>query len=95
MVMNENRLLLEISNIVRLADGIPSALARIHTLPAVCEFLESRPFPFRGRSMSPLNSVTRAAGTPVACIGKWGVPGDMEFAELGPVNRQRTGAEAA
>ncbi len=45
--------------------------------PAVCEFLESRRFPFRGLYMTPLNSGHRAAGTLVACIGTWGVPGDL------------------
>src|SRR6266851_4481291 len=101
MVMKENELLSEIGNIVRHADGIPSALTRIQSLlashcggalliirpaspgavlpavPAVCEFLESRQFPFRGLYMAPLNSGNRAEGTLVACLGTWSVPGDL------------------
>ena len=112
--MKENEVLLEIGNIARLADGIPSALTRIQTLiaaycggallivrpassgpvlpetPAVCEFLESRQFPFRGLYMTPLNAGHRAAGTLVACIGTWGVPGDLLRRIAGFIGQQLT-----
>ncbi|MCU1326753.1 MAG: hypothetical protein JWN34_2123 [Bryobacterales bacterium] len=54
-----------------------SATTAISAAPAVCEFLESRVFPFRGLYVAPVSAGNRAKGTLVACIGTWGVPGEL------------------
>src|SRR4051812_28180904 len=51
-----------------------SALSFPHN---VCEFLESRDFPFRGLYTAPLKTGAASAGTLVACIGTWGTPGEV------------------
>jgi hypothetical protein len=54
-----------------------SAAAAVSFPPAICEFLESREFPFRGLYTAPLQSGTLSQGTLVACIGTWGVSGEI------------------
>src|SRR4051794_715263 len=44
--------------------------------PKVCEFLDSRDFPFRGLYTAPLETGAASAGTLMACIGSWGAPGE-------------------
>ena len=54
-----------------------SATTAISAAPAVCEFLESRQYPFRGLYVAPVSAGSRTVGTLVACIGTWGVPGEL------------------